>query len=233
MSTNNALQIAYGFSQPLINVLDSIQSNRAPSVNDKAPITTIWVNKLTNNAYILTSVVNNLANWESLGAAGSATTFNTDAGTAIPASGVINVVGGTNTNTVGGGNTITVNSTGAPAITWQTVTTDTSLVSNNGYFLNGADTLTLTLPLTANVGDIILIRVLNTSVNGWIIAQNANQFVIANSEPGQIATFSTIGVTGNVNGFGSNQWYSSIDLVCSTTNNVFVANNYNEGLDFN
>ena len=109
MSTNNQLQVAYGFSQPQVNVMESIQSNRAPTANDKAPIATIWVNKLTNSGYILTSVVNNVANWEAFGTGTGTNSFVTDAGTAIPAGGVIDIAGGSNINTSGAGSTVTVN----------------------------------------------------------------------------------------------------------------------------
>ena len=45
----------------------AIVSNRAPKPNDKAPLGQIWVDKPTNDVYILTSVVANTATWVSVG----------------------------------------------------------------------------------------------------------------------------------------------------------------------
>jgi len=56
--------VSYGLSQPLIDTpLLPIVSNRTPTSNDKAPIGTIWIDKSQNLAYVLTSVVNDMATW--------------------------------------------------------------------------------------------------------------------------------------------------------------------------
>jgi hypothetical protein len=41
-----------------------VSSSRAPGTSDKSDIGTIWINKSTDTAYILTSISSNLANWE-------------------------------------------------------------------------------------------------------------------------------------------------------------------------
>lgn len=57
-------QVAYTETQPLSTIpLLPIVAKRDPSVNDKAPIGSLWVNKLTNEAWILTSIANNEAHW--------------------------------------------------------------------------------------------------------------------------------------------------------------------------
>ena len=64
MSTISRPQVAYGLSQatfpvgtpPMINI-------RVPAVTDYAPLGTLWINTATNAAWILTSVVANVATW--------------------------------------------------------------------------------------------------------------------------------------------------------------------------
>lgn len=61
-STNNLT--AYGVGQPLIGVPNKpIVSDRNPTANDKAALGQIWVNPTVNTAYILVSVVGNIATW--------------------------------------------------------------------------------------------------------------------------------------------------------------------------
>lgn len=63
----------YGFTSPLSNQsMPPIISLRVPAVNDFAPLGAIWIDKPANNAYILTSIVSNLATWILVGPAGGA-----------------------------------------------------------------------------------------------------------------------------------------------------------------
>lgn len=110
MSTNNNFNNVYGLSQPIVNTLqEPIITNRAPTGEDKAQIGSRWINKSANNAYILTSVVNNVAHWEEVGGAGFAITFDTDTTPATPSAGVIDIAGGSNINTSGATNVVTIN----------------------------------------------------------------------------------------------------------------------------
>jgi len=64
MSVRSQNNVAYGLTDALLNVpLMPIVANRAPTSNDMAPIGTIWVFKSQNLAYVITSIVNNEANW--------------------------------------------------------------------------------------------------------------------------------------------------------------------------
>ena len=74
-------------------------------------------------------------------------------------------------------------------LTWALATVDASLVVNHGYIANKAGLLTMTLPATAAIGDIIEITNMNTAI-GWKIAQNANQYIRHG------ATLTTVGVAG-------------------------------------
>lgn len=68
MSISQNQNIAYSLNQPLSNVFPSpIVSRRSPATSDKAQIGTVWVNKLIDDAWVLTSIVNNSATWISIG----------------------------------------------------------------------------------------------------------------------------------------------------------------------
>lgn len=64
MSKRQQLQTAYGLSDALLNVpLLPVVSTRAPATNDLKEIGSLWVNKSTNAASILTKIVSNTATW--------------------------------------------------------------------------------------------------------------------------------------------------------------------------
>lgn len=61
--------VSYGLSQPLIPVAPRPKvALRAPTTSDKAPIGQLWIYTTANASYILTSIVNNLAQWSAVGA---------------------------------------------------------------------------------------------------------------------------------------------------------------------
>src|SRR5512144_548065 len=65
-----------------------------------------------------------------------------------------------------------------PGITWEGVTgTSVQAVPNRGYMTNSPSQVTVTLPVSPAVGDIV--RVSGIGAGGWKIAQNAGQSVIA------------------------------------------------------
>lgn len=127
MAKNVYRNVAYGLSDPLLNVVPlPIISNRDPQTTDKAQLGSIWINKSTNDFFILTSVVANVATW-SAPANGSgiftsleATTGNitADQGDVVVTQGNVNVTAGDITATSGNiaaGGTIT--STGDLTVT--------------------------------------------------------------------------------------------------------------------
>lgn len=64
MSVRQQQNVVYGLTDALTNVpLLPIVANRAPTTGDMAAIGTIWVFKTQNLAYVITSIVNNEANW--------------------------------------------------------------------------------------------------------------------------------------------------------------------------
>lgn len=113
MSVFQPGQIAYGFSQALIGVpIQTIVAQRVPNSNDKAPLGTFWIDTITNQVFVITSIVDNVAVWATVATGGSANQFNADTGTAFPSGGIINVFGGDNIVTSASGNTIDIATTG-------------------------------------------------------------------------------------------------------------------------
>lgn len=97
----------------------------------------------------------------------------------------------------------------ASFLPWTEVTgTSQALVVNNGYIANNAALVTLTLPTTASIGDII--HVTGKGAGGWRIAQNAGQTVYFGSS-------ST--TTGSGGSLDSTLSRDTVMLVCVTANN--------------
>lgn len=90
---------------------------------------------------------------------------------------------------------------------WFTATTDTVMVSNNGYFTNSGSRLLMTLPLVSDVG--ARISIAGQGSGGWSIGQTAGQLIVT------IAGNTTTGVMGSLS---STNRYDSINLVCEVAN---------------
>lgn len=72
MSQITNTKVAYGKSQPLIDIFNApIVSLRSPLTNDKGSIGQLWVNKTTNQVWMLTSFTGGLAIWSELDNSGS------------------------------------------------------------------------------------------------------------------------------------------------------------------
>lgn len=91
---------------------------------------------------------------------------------------------------------------------WTTINSDTIATVNYGYFVNGGSLVTLTLPLQANVGDII--EIAGQGVGGWRVAQNDGQQIIFG------ITQTTVGTGGYIE---NTQQNDTVRLVCQVTNN--------------
>jgi len=101
-----------------------------------------------------------------------------------------------------GAGSITIGSSGG-GITWNEATTSATMDVNNGYIANNGSLVTLTLPATSVLGDVISIQ--GYGAGSWSIAQGASQSIRVGG------VISTIGVTGSVS--ADNQ-YDSASLVC-------------------
>lgn len=101
---------------------------------------------------------------------------------------------------------------GGSGITWSEVTgTSQAGAVNSGYILNNAGLVTLTIPTTAAVGDIV--RVVGKGAGGWLIAQNASE----NINFGSVTT--TTGVGGSL---ASTNRYDCVELVCTVADTTWT-----------
>lgn len=108
----------YGLPQPLQSGLyPPIIAKRDPTSNDTGySLGQVWVNKINNTYWVLTSVSGGSANWEDLSNSGTASiaTLTGDTGGAIsPTAGNINIIGGDTTTVSGSGSTLTISTSTA------------------------------------------------------------------------------------------------------------------------
>lgn len=104
---------------------------------------------------------------------------------------------------------------GGAGITWNNVTgTTQSAAANNGYITNNASLVTVTLPATAAIGNIVAIT--GSGAGGWAMAQNSGQtihFGVGNT------------TTGTGGSLSSTNRYDCIELICVATNTDWVVRN--------
>lgn len=147
----------------------------------------------------------------SVAGGGGATTFVENAGSAIPAAGILNVLGGAGITTSGSGSTVTITATSA-GFTWHNQTADLNpIVKENGYFANkAAGRLALTLPVGATMGDTIAVA--GFGANGWQLNAGVGQTI----ELGIAATT----VAGSL---ASTAQFDQLEVVCSPTTTTWIA----------
>ncbi len=162
---------------------NSINANSAGIVHYDAAGTFTGLTT-TNHAVIVGSTSNNITNL-TVGTNGQVLVGSS---AADPVFATLTGTGGI-TFTTGAG-TLQINGTGG-GLTWSTVTVDASFTVNTGTVANKAGLLTMTLPASAVVGDIIAITGINTAA-GWKIAQNANQQIFFGTSS------TTLGITGSL-----------------------------------
>lgn len=141
------------------------------------------------------------------------TVIHTDSGDATPASNAFSIVGGTNVTTSGSGSTVTINASGGSGgLTWSEVTgTTQAMAVSHGYIANNAGVVTLTLPATAALGDVM--EILGKGAGGWLLAQNSGQTV-------HFGTSNT--TTGTGGSLASTQRYDNFIIKCITANTDFT-----------
>jgi hypothetical protein len=120
---------------------------------------------------------------------------------------------GTGISVTNGAGSITLAavSPGGTYLAWQSISSSTTLVRNSGYVVSSG-TLSLALPSTSSLGDVIVIT-LNGGTS-WTITQAAGQSI----RIGNVTT--TTGTGGNV---GSSAQGDSITMVCTTANTTWAA----------
>jgi hypothetical protein len=109
------------------------------------------------------------------------------------------------TNSTG---SITINASGG-GMTWTTVTGTTQAAAvNNGYIANNAGLVTVTLPATSAVGDLVAVTGINNAT-GWKVGQNAGNTIFFGSAS------TTPGVGGSL---ASTATRDVVFLLCVTAN---------------
>jgi len=130
-----------------------------------------------------------------------ADTYTTDSGNAVPAGGILQVVGGTNVNTSGAGNTITINASADLDLNYTAVNTTPYVVLATDQFLGvdcSAAPVTIELENAPAIGRVVIIK----DSTG-----NANTNNISVTTVGGVVTID--GVTT----FTMNTQYASIQVI--------------------
>jgi len=118
---------------------------------------------------------------------------------------------GTGITVTAAATTLTIDAAGG-GLTWNEETgTSANMAVNNGYIANNAALVTLTLPSTAAVGEIV--RVTGKGAGLYSIAQNAGQTI-------HFGTSST--TTGAGGSLTATNQYDSIEMVCITADTEWV-----------
>lgn len=188
------IQKGYGLNSPLQDIFPQpVIADRVPATSDKRyPLGQIWVNKSTDQAWVLTSSSAGSATW-SLASPGASDvdTLTGDSGGALsPTAGNINVFGGTNMTVAGAGSTLTVNMDAAISLA--------TSVTSPLYTASAAD-----VAITAPAGQDIVLKVGdNAGANKLSLLDSDDVEVFAvDSNGGQ--TYTTITASGLITGQAS------------------------------
>lgn len=139
--------------------------------------------------------------------AGTATTYDADAGSATPAANILHIVGAGTVTTSAAGSTITITGSGGSSMTWQVIGASQTLAVNHGYFCTSGGTLALALPAVSAIGDTVEISLDGST--GFTVTQSAGQTIKFGNQ------VTTAGVGGSIASTGQGD---TIQMVCSVVN---------------
>jgi hypothetical protein len=104
------------------------------------------------------------------------------------------------------------------ATVWTEVTgTSQSAAVNEHYLTNNASLVTVTLPTTAAVGDMLTVQ--GVGAGGWKVAQNASEQIIWQAGGTDGVHETTIGTGGSL---ASTDRYDAIVLICIVANDTWL-----------
>lgn len=199
MSTAPYRNSAYGLSEALINVFPApIISQRAPTTSDKAQLGTVWVDKPNNDAYVITSIVNNSANWTPIGGGAGDFTNIVATGT-ILAGGSIGSTTGNVTAALGNISALTGNVTAAGLISAGTSIGATTTITAGGQITSTAGNLVCSAPglgVILGGGAKVVCGTGDPSVGLVSAPQGSLYLNLAGSGTGDRAYINTNGTTG-------------------------------------
>lgn len=237
----NNLNVSYGLSQALLNVFPApIIALRAPTSSDKAQLGTVWVDKPNNTGYLLTSVVNNLANWEAFSGGGVFDSLTVTGTTTLTGTTSINPTGNANTsigNLIGTGSTTVVGDIvgidastqiliagltatvldiglGQVTMTVNTLASDFTgpISSADPITINSISSAALSLPSGGITAELDII-----SANGDIVAQAGNVLAQAINLAGPVQILTGAGVPANGLALNTGDLYINTAAATATT----------------
>jgi hypothetical protein len=169
---SNRLSPAYGLNDPLLNVFPvPIVSVRNPTTRDRAQLGTLWVNKDTNDYFVLTSVVANVSTWSSVSnGAGVFTSLEATTGDITADLGnIVATVG-----SVTAGNSMAA---GASVIAGTFITAGTDITATAGDITASAGNITAVLG-SVNAGNGLTVTTGDAIVSSGDIVANAGNLSI-------------------------------------------------------
>lgn len=203
MSVSQNINIAYSLNQPLSAIFPSpIVSLRDPRTTDKAQLGTIWINKSTNDGWVLTSVVSNSASW--IGIGGGAGEFSD-----------LDVSGDANIGTDAGATVILGNADGDTLVALVSGTGNTNLTSEGNINLATDQTISI----DGGIINIEPLTTLNMGVDPDVITVN-----VATGGTGVKTVNIATGAAANVTTIGTTTAASTLALRTPTGTPVTTAN---------
>lgn len=204
--------VAYGLSQALLNISPlPIVANRAPQTSDMAALGTLWIFPASNAAYVLTSIVSNVATWSNIsGGAGLFTTLTN--------------TGQINLNTTTAATNVIGNLVGAGSLTLLVGTGGFGLDGVGGSnFAIGASTTTGTITIggTAETGALTLGSSSGIQTVAIAAGTGASVVQIANAQVGGSVSVGA-GMTTGIITVGGTAQTGTITLGSSSGTNTLI-----------
>ena len=205
----------------------TVTANYDPGVNNLAEVGSMWVNYLTNAAFMLTSTAGSAATWTNItqgGAAGPIDTVHTDSGDVTGVGGAISIVGYDLITVDGLGDTATIIMDANPL--FHSLSTTTTIISGQGITATTGNIISTAGNVNATVGSMSAGTTVTagtgiTATTGDIVASTGN----LTSTLGSVSASTTVTAGTGVTSITGNITAVAGDLVASNVANGFVFSN--------